>query len=387
MFICKKECDNGEYYYLDNPNVCYSSCDDNHQYIGENNECLKICENNKYYFELGNGKRKCVSSCSAYGRYYVKDNPECISDCRTKGMYFYNSDKRCLSNCLFDDHEKFSYQKVTSKAQPCKADNEGKFYYDDKILKNNCGSGFISAQGSYLCVKQCNTTIVYNNYCVNRCPEEAPYYDYIGTYYNCVNKCNSPREYVVIFKNKCVADCPTGYSKNVTGKICYPNCKFGEKYNLDSGTCTTTCASYYEKTNYYGTNPIYVCRSSCMGKNKYIKDLNDKECVEQCPTNNNYIKKNSNQCLYKCEKDDFFKETTITGIYQCLDSCPNDQGYFYVCEDDKLKRNCNNGRPQDFYFVVVNTKYKFKCLSRCPSSHPFYITNNKGTILSYMFRK
>ena len=379
MFICKKECDNGEYYYLNNPNVCYSSCDSDHRYIGENNECLKTCENNKYYFELGNGKRKCVSSCSAYGRYYVKDNPECLSDCRTKGMYFYNSDKRCLSNCLFDEDEQFSYQKNTNKAQPCKADNEGKFYYDDKILKNNCGSGFISAQGSYLCVKQCNTTIVYNNYCVNRCPEEAPYYDYIGTYYNCVNKCNSPREYVVIFKNKCVADCPTGYSKNVTGKICYPNCKFGEKYNLDSGTCTTTCASYYEKTNYYGTNPIYVCRSSCMGKNKYIKDLNDKECVEQCPTNNNYIKKNSNQCLYKCEKDDFFKETTITGIYQCLDSCPTEQGYFYVYENNKLKRKCYNGCPTNFNFVVVSTEDKFKCLSRCPSSHPFYIAADKGT--------
>ena len=116
-----------------------------------------------------------------------------------------------------------------------------------------------------------------------------------------------------------------------------------------------------------------------MGKNKYIKDLNDKECVEQCPTNNNYIKKNSNQCLYKCEKDDFFKETTITGIYQCLDSCPTEQGYFYVYENNKLKRKCYNGCPTNFNFVVVSTQDKFKCLSRCPSSHPFYIAADKGT--------
>jgi len=57
----------------------------------------------------------------------------------------------------------------------------------------SCSSGFISEQGSSLCVKQSNTTIIYNNYCVDSCPKEAPYNEYTSIYYKCFDKCNNPK--------------------------------------------------------------------------------------------------------------------------------------------------------------------------------------------------
>lgn len=378
--ICKKECDNGEYYTLEEPNTCISFCNDTYPYIGENNECLKTCENKKFYFEIGNNKKKCVSSCSAYGKFYIDDNPKCFDDCKEVSMYFYNSDKKCLTNCLYDKNEQFSYTKDENNPQPCKADNDGKYYFDDKILVDSCSPYFISEKGSYLCVEHCGyTKKVYENYCIDNCPEEAPYFEYDQNHnhYKCVDKCQNS-QYVIIFRKECVNSCPTGYSKNETFKICYPNCKFGEKYDFSSGECKASCAQYYEKTTYYGSEPIYICSPSCIGKNKFIKDINDKECVEQCPTNNNFIQKNSNQCVTKCQKDDFFIEATIDGIYQCLDSCPTDQGYFYVFENEEIKRKCYKGCPTDFNFVADNTQNKFICFSRCPSTHPFYIAADKG---------
>lgn len=52
--------------------------------------------------------KKCVSSCSIYGKYYIEDNPEWINNCKIKGINFYNSDKKCQSNYLFDKNAKFS---------------------------------------------------------------------------------------------------------------------------------------------------------------------------------------------------------------------------------------------------------------------------------------
>jgi hypothetical protein len=216
--ICKKQCDNGEFYTLDNPNVCISKC--NFDYIGEDNQCLEFCENKNYYFLMPSGKKKCVSKCKDYGRFYIEDKPNCYDACPS-GWNYYNSDHRCLQSCLYDPNEKFYYRYV-NYPQPCRSDSNNQYYYENKTIVSSCYPNYISGRGSFLCVENCSTKKVYENYCVSACPPEAPYLN--GT--QCVSKCGN--YFLVIFKDECLNDCPNGYSKNNTFKVCYPNCKFGE---------------------------------------------------------------------------------------------------------------------------------------------------------------
>ena len=380
--VCKKECDNGEFYTLEEPNTCISKCNNTYPYIGEKNECLKVCENKKYYFKMVSEKFKCVSDCKEYGKFYIEDDPQCYDKCpanNDKGMYYYNSDHKCLKSCLYDANEQYYYPKQNNNPQPCKRNSENKFYYENKTIVDSCGSNYISQNDNLLCVEHCDSKFFYQQKCVASCPSEAPYIKKFNNEINqCVSKCDSD-QYVILYKNECIKPCPAGYSIDNTNKICYPNCKFGEKFNIDSGQCVTTCPAdnkYYENTQSFGTNSIYVCRKSCMGTNKFVKDENDKECVSKCPENNNFIKYNSNVCVTKCESSQYFKDTETSGIsykiYQCLDSCPTDQGYFYVKDNNVVKKKCYKECPTGFNFIVDNTQDKFTCISACPSTHPFY---------------
>jgi len=71
--VCKKECDNGQYYMLNETDKCIGECP--YDYVGEDNECLEKCDNKKYYFPMGNGKSKCVIRCKDYGKFYLKMIP------------------------------------------------------------------------------------------------------------------------------------------------------------------------------------------------------------------------------------------------------------------------------------------------------------------------
>jgi len=391
--VCKKECDNGEFYTLEEPNTCISKCNDTYPYIGEKNECLKVCENKKYNFTMVSGKYKCVSDCKKYGKFYIEDDPNCYDSCKDKNLYYYNSNHKCVSSCLYET-DQFYYPKPARNPypQPCKSSNENKFYYENKTIVDNCGSNYISQTNNLLCVEHCDSKFFYQKKCVASCPAEAPYINKTNDEINeCISKCGT-NQYVILFKNECINSCPAGYSINTTYKICYPNCKFGEKFNIDSGQCVTTCPNgnnYYEKTNIFGTPEIYVCRKSCIGTKKFIKDENDKECVINCPENNNFIKKDSNQCVSKCQSNEYFKninsypKSGSTSDYyyvsECLGSCPTDQGYFYVKDNGVVKKKCYDKCPSGFEFIVNKTQDKFICISACPSTYSFYLKNKKDT--------
>ena len=136
-------------------------------------------------------------------------------------MYYYNSHHQCLKSCLYDSSEQY-YSPKTTYRQSCKSTNENKFYFANQTIVSSCSPNYISGSGSFLCVENCGSKKIYENYCVSNCPSEAPYND--GN--NFVNTCGS--KYVILFKNECITSCPSGYSTNTTYKICYPNCKFGE---------------------------------------------------------------------------------------------------------------------------------------------------------------
>ena len=392
--VCKKECDEGEFFAIDEPNVCISNCNSSYPYIGENNECLKLCGNGKFYFTMVSGKNKCVSNCKNYGKFFVQDDPKCYDSCPTsKGYYYYNSNYKCLKSCLYDASERFYYP-IQAYPQPCKRDNENKYYLEDNTIVDKCPK-YIASQNSFLCVNHCGSNKVYNNYCISACPSEAPYIQKTGDEVKCISKCETGK-YIVLFRNECLDSCPKGYSINTTYKICYPNCKSGEKFNIDLNKCVTACSSgydYYEKTNIFGSTVISVCRKSCMGTNKFVKDQLDKECVSKCSENNNFITKNSNLCTNKCGSGEYFKDTgTYTGstsstphIYQCLDTCPTDEGYFYVKDNGMNKKKCYEKCPDEFPFIVNKINQRFICIPSCPSSHPYYLISKKDTNKNFYY--
>jgi len=387
--VCKKECDNGQYYMLNETDKCIGECP--YDYVGEDNECLEKCDNKKYYFRMDNGKFKCVLKCKDYNKFYVEDDPQCYDSCKDKELYYYyNSDHKCVSSCL-ETHDQYHYGQMTVP-QSCKNTHENNYYYENKTLVASCP--LKSAKDSFLCVESCGSKKIYENYCVDSCPSDTPYFIRSGNNDICVKNCFN--NYTVLFSNECIKDCPTGYSKNTSGKYCYPNCKFGEKYNIDSGKCESKCPDnnkYYEKTKVYGSQEITVWRKSCMGTNKFVKDIKDTECVSKCPENNNFITFKSNVCTSKCESNQYFIETgTYTGstasstkIYQCLDSCPTDLGYFYVKDNGIIKKKCYQTKcPDGFNYIVENTQDKFTCLSQCPSTHPYYLSTSKVSAKNYI---
>ena len=71
------------------------------------------------------------------------------------------------------------------------------------------------------------------------------------------------------------------------------------------------------------TKEIYICKSLCNIELKYIKDINDQECVDHCPSKNNYIGGNY-ICRTHCNGNhSYFNETyERINFYQCVKHCP-----------------------------------------------------------------
>jgi hypothetical protein len=383
--ICKKKCDDNEYFTLDEPNICLDTCTGAYPgvttiYYGENNECLKECGFNKYILEttniLGQIEKRCVSSCSSYGKFYVNNETKCFDNCLQAGNYhYYNSNHRCLTSCLFNDlSEYFSIQlENNNQIFSCRTTNEDKYYYEEDkiILKSKCE--LLYSETSLQCLYNCDGgRVLPNNVCASACPLEYPYYNNISTTVNsktiyinkCVSKCPS---YSLIYSRKCIDACPKDYS-STTDKICYPNCNHLQKFNLNIGECVYNCPGnkYYEKTSEYGTPDIYVCRDLCPDAKKFIKDDGDPECVVQCPQKNNYILNNT-ICVPHCPSNyPYYKLVSSPSasypIYQCLNFCPIEDGYKYVKYE-----NVYNG-----------IDHKVECLKKCPDTFNFII---EGTLI------
>ena len=103
-----------------------------------------------------------------------------------------------------------------------------------------------------------------------------------------------------------------------------------------------------------------------MGIKKFIKDEQDKECVSNFPENNNFIKKDSNQCVSKCGSSKYFQnkarylKSGSTSVYynvsECLASCPTDQGYFYVKDNRVVKKNIMTNAQLDLILLLIKLK-------------------------------
>ena len=177
--ICKLSCDIGEYLNPNNNHEYLSSCSSN--FIGENNECHSLCNRTKYSYiiEYSNEKGMCVSSCANYGKYYKLDNNIFKDTCDFGDgkSYYYNSDNECLSTCASNSKpEKYDYFDSKLPLQPCLDESaKDKYYYYDNKNKLYDTCNFFENVNSHKC-SYCSGKYVYNNYCVNKCPLDAPYF-------------------------------------------------------------------------------------------------------------------------------------------------------------------------------------------------------------------
>ena len=397
---CKEQCDLGEYINAANNNKeCLSSCDS--EYIGENNECysssITSCPEDLYIIEKGdyNNKNKCVSQCVKYGKYYDSNitPKKCQNTCESKK--YYNSDNQCLSSCSDDNNIKkeegeiFDYVDSQLPLQPCLKSNAlNKYYYyseDEKKLYDTCD--VFETMNSHKC-SYCSegNEYVYNNNCVSNCPLEAPYFikknhNFDKTDKNeheikkCVSDCSElDQDYKIIeYSNECVKECPQTPKKHV-GKDnkCFIECGTNYFDPVDN-KCVDGCPKYYEKSSI--TNN-YICKSSCSAKNKY---LDDKECVEKCPSNKNKVGLN-NECKSDCTSDDGLYYMDIgNSMYKCLFSCPAKEFIYFTGSYECLKK-CPTDKK---YFVIETIENKYKCLDSCNNDYPYYLKTNENTEKNY----
>ena len=136
------------------------------------------------------------------------------------------------------------YNYVDSKLlyQPCLNDTQkDKYYYyeNDYNVYDTCD--IFENINTHIC-SDCNGKFVYKNYCVNKCPLEAPYY--VNVTYTlshkkgkpsiyiskCVAKCtdeNNKYKYIIEYKNQCWQNCntPDGtYQLKLNGNKCFKVC-------------------------------------------------------------------------------------------------------------------------------------------------------------------
>ena len=390
--ICKKECDKDEYFRPSKPNECLSSCqidndDTTTYYIGYNNECLTSCPH--YYIEIS-GQKKCVKYCKDYGKYYFLGDHKCYNSCeKNNKKYYYNiDDNKCVETCMDNSGtNKYAYE-IIDAPQPCLNKPDGKYYdINNIILNEKCK--LISRDDPQKCVEHCNGMKVYNKRCVSECPDKYGLYvhklrDGSTNIYidKCVSQCPEHYTKIIAYRNECVEKCPANYIEDKDGRCFYAECPKGLKYNPSSLKCED-CSPYEKKKIEIDTSgttkDIYICKSSCNTELKYIKDINDQECVEHCPPQNNYIG-GDYICRTHCNGNHSFLLETKESIkyYQCVKHCPTEKDYFYIVEykgNDRIaKEECVLNCPSTFPFGVKN---KYECLQTCPSDKPYYYKTEK----------
>jgi len=394
--ICKKKCDPGE--YIDGNN-CISEC--NKEFIGDNNECLENCNNaNNFIIDIGNGntKKRCISRCADYGKYFIAGETTCRNTCPTRNNkpYFYNSINQCLDSCSVGNQkldEKYSYIDSQLKLQPCKTSPEQFFHYQGEFdLYDTCD--IFDSDNPNLCSKcninDSNKNKVYNNYCVSECPFEAPYFKEVtnfnfektkkgtGTIYQCIPKCTNN---IILDSNKCVTSC-SGYKQDGTNcyLLCDPNTKY---FNPITNKCESTCGTNYEISTLTGNK---ICKTSCSSEKKYLYNT---QCLKNCPdrSSGNKIGKN-NVCKGSCNANDegqfYMKietESSITyPIYKCLFACPA-KDYIYFMKTGGQQYECLKSCPSPNNYIIETKENNYECRTKCLYTDDYpYFTNNPDSL-------
>ena len=375
---CQINCDSNEYFKTNNPNKCIAKCD-NTDFIGDSNECLTECP----YFYIEEN-RKCVVKCKDYGKYFFKGDKKCYDECKkvidgqTKNYYYNSEDNECLDTCLYNPEKKFS-EIISSTPKECLL-RDNKYIDENFYIRNGCQNSYgyyYSVSDGKKCVKYCINNIYISfdgRNCISTCTN---YYEFNSDETNviCKETCSlilNLRENN-IYKKECLQRCPENYYDQTTS-CRYIKCQEGKCQ--DGKECKPYNHYIKELVN---SVEIVTCKANCNGR--FIKDTNDKECVDICPEYNNIIV-SSNNChkicsQYKTKVPD--SEQPSQGgyiIYKCSSTC--DGNHYYVKEYNQYKKDCFEKCPERFQFMENNNI----CIQECPEGK-YYDINNKNSNGNY----
>lgn len=394
--VCKKDnCDDNEYYTATTADTSTHTfftcklCNANNEFISEDRKkCEASCPHYYYIDELDN-KKKCVSNCKDKGKFFYNNennDNKCYDSCTIIhngdiNYHFYNPDNNeCLTTCKNNNNNKkyaYPYDQNNNIPQKCISKPEGKCYNEDFIIVGN-ECELYSLADPQLCVENCDGKKVFNNRCVENCPDlEGPYIVATTSSGKSINKCVTECDndnVIEAFTNQCLQTC-----NGITYEDkCYPTCNnANERYNPVALRCEA--CTIYEKI-IVGESEIKICKSKCEGEKKYIKNSQDKECVKVCEETYNIIGLD-HICTNQCNSDEFkieaIKQPTGLSykIYKCVKLCPTENKYFYY--ESECVKKFPGALP---HFIIEN---EFKSISGCPAEYPYYYKDEVNTEFNY----
>lgn len=400
---CVKDC--GDDYILNK--ACVNSCPENYTLVEEqidsrfktlrfcrsqcelntfayNSTCLKACPSSSKYAEDG----LCILKCSAMKPLHqniIIDNRlvaiECLYACNKTSRYPFQYLNECVTKC--NDSQVVS---AGNCLQSCP--NDAHILVNLKTCQQlgTCPSGW--PDQSYCSNKCPQSSYIYNNRCVDKCPETAR----LSFKGQCVNRC--PDQQYICYKHndirglseaiECCKECPYPLrSNNYTSecvavcpdelkhfnRICLMNCPhetfIRRVKDSDELQCVSNCKQYIINDQ---------CVDFCPEDVKYI---NGSHCVTECPESHSYTAENPPRCFKVCPE--YLKTNSVTK--ECIERCPKDTfTYKKSCLSDcptntfKEKRHmecvesCNNF---DFNGTCVDSCRKYSinrsCVDECPA--------------------
>jgi len=277
----------------------------------------------------------CYKSCSRCTKDSSSSNPEDHNCMQDKCNEEYYKDPTKDTNCF----------KISEKKTNWYFDNiEKKFGICNILcascngpLENNCIS-------CYSIDDDPNHSFLFNNQCLDSCPE--------GTY-----KIKEPEGYY-----KC-------YS-------CHKNCKECSSLGNDDDM---KCDSCYENNIYkININGLKNCfrENNSNSKNFYLPNEELSNCYEKY---NYYIEENSYQCVEEIPENEYFLSNSQTGLFsKCHEDCKKCSKIYTdnnsncdICKNENyynLDGNCVENCPEGYYIKEIdNQKMCYKCHENCLS--------------------
>ena len=424
--ICLSERPSTDNIYLRKSGECVSVCPDGENFVNDNNECLSNCKDagKDYYIKIGETNNyKCVTNCD--GKVHIEGQKECIENCTINNnenppnlLELYEFNGVCYRTCISNDKPNQYSIIDTDNNNKKKCSNQcplnAQYFESDKICRNECMSLPInkiindSDISEYkFCVSECDlnsqykflnnisTTIsdnppvpTYQLYCKNQCSYSDNQKRYLKSNYKCYEKCPEPNNYVIEnvtdIALECLSKCPDDkpYAREKDGefycsniecgkkdndevngqkfyylneKKCIPECKSNDDYIIKNTTiCTTTCDYYNSKKLFY-----------------YEKkdDQTQKLCVFNCIENTDDLKFTNinNNCSNNCESDYFYDKTDKI----CRIKCPIGKKIDgQICKD-----NCSDTDGDEQSISNIYEDENGYCVKNCSTSQTGYIYN------------
>ncbi|EAR92595.2 transmembrane protein, putative (macronuclear) [Tetrahymena thermophila SB210] len=334
-FFCSKDCGEGYYKDINNPNICLK-CPFGCKQCKDNTVCLKCYD------------------------FYFSDGQKCRDNCGINQVAYKNSCQKCGNNCGFcysSEECNVCQGLYTVYNAQCKMCKENQDEYCDECPKNckSCVDNntnfkcFECDEGYELIFGQCkkkNTQLTQQS-----C--EIGYSFINGSCQQCSQgclTCSEPNN-----SNRCYT-CTTSYSQDYFGSSC-KKCKGGE-YSPSRDSCQSCSQLCDNKFSCFGPS-VFQCQKCQAG---YFKHLQNNKCLSCDLSKCKECSESPTQCT-DCPEGQFLYDK------QCFSKCPS--GWYpdekRVCRqcNQELCKECYNSPTQCTECKQGQVLFEEKCYKDC----------------------